>query len=108
MAHFAGLDVSIEETAVCVVDERGVVLMQCSVATEPEAIAKALSPFAATLKRAGHEAGALSPWLHPALLALGVPAVCMETRQVRAAMSAQRNKCPSGRYLSHLNRLAVI
>ncbi len=92
MAHFAGLDVSIEETAVCVVDEQGAVLMQCSVATEPEAIAKALAPFAATLKRAGHEAGALSPWLHPALLALGVPAVCMETRQVRAAMSAQRNK----------------
>jgi len=92
MAHFAGLDVSIEETAVCVVAEGGAVLMQCSVATEPEVIAKALSPFAATLKRAGHEAGALSPWLHPALLALGIPAVCMETRQVRAAMSAQRNK----------------
>ncbi len=35
---------------------------------------------------------ALSPWLHPGLLALGVPVVCLETRQVRAAMSAQRNK----------------
>ncbi len=44
------------------------------------------------LKRAGHEAGALSPWLHPGLLALGVPVVRLETRQVRAAMSAQRNK----------------
>lgn len=92
MAHFAGLDVSIEETAVCVVDEAGAVLMQCSVATEPEAIAAALAPFAATLERAGHEAGALSPWLHPGLLALGIPVVCLETRQVRAAMSAQRNK----------------
>ena len=92
MAHFAGLDVSIEETAVCIVDDQGTVLMQCSVATEPEAIAEALAPFAATLRRAGHEAGALSPWLHPGLLALGVPAVCLETRQVRAAMSAQRNK----------------
>ena len=68
MAHFAGLDVSIEETAVCVVDDQGTVLMQCSVATEPEAIAEALAPFAATLRRAGHEAGALSPWLHPGLL----------------------------------------
>ena len=92
MAHFAGLDVSIEETAVCVVDDQGTVLMQCSVATEPAAIAKALAPWAATLKRAGHEAGSLSPWLHPELKALGVPAVCLETRQVRAAMSAQRNK----------------
>jgi transposase len=92
MAHFAGLDVSIEETAVCVVDDQGTVLLQCSVATEPEAIAEALAPFAATLRRAGHEAGSLSPWLHPQLKALGVPVVCLETRQVRAAMSAQRNK----------------
>jgi transposase len=84
--------VSIEETAVCVVDEQGAVLMQCSVATVPEAIAKALAPFAAALRRVGHEAGSLSPWLHPALRALGVPAICLETRQVRAAMSAQRNK----------------
>ena len=92
MAHFAGLDVPIEETAVCFVDDQGTVLMQCSVATDPEAIAEALAPLAATLRRAGHEAGALSPWLHPGLLALGVPVVCLETRQVRAAMSAQRNK----------------
>ena len=92
MAHFAGLDVSIDETAVCVVDDPGMVLLQCSVATEPEAIAEALAPFAATLRRAGHEAGSLSPWLHPQLKALGVPVVCLATRQVRAAMSAQRNK----------------
>jgi transposase len=44
------------------------------------------------LKRAGHEAGSLSPWLHPELKALGVPVVCLEPRQARAAMSAQRNK----------------
>ena len=47
MAHFAGLDVSIEETAICVVDDQGTVLLQCAVATEPEAIAEALAPFAA-------------------------------------------------------------
>jgi transposase len=61
IAHFAGLNVSIEETAVCVVDDQGVVLMQCSAVTEPESIAKAPPPFAATLKRAGHEAASLSP-----------------------------------------------
>jgi transposase len=55
-------------------------------------ISTALAPFAATLKRAGHEAGSLSPWLHPELKALGVPVVCLEPRPVRAAMSAQRNK----------------
>jgi transposase len=106
MAYFAGLDVSIEETGVCVVDEQGAVVMQCSVATEPEAIAKAPAPFVGTLKRAGHEAGSLSPWLHPELKALGVPVVCLETRQVRAAMSAQRNKTDAADALglAHLMR----
>ena len=92
MAHFAGLDISIEETAICVVDDQGAVFLQVSVITEPYAIAEALAPFAETLKRAGHEAGALSPWLQPELKALGIPAVCLETRNVRAAMSTQRNK----------------
>lgn len=44
------------------------------------------------MRRVGHEAGSLSPWLHTELLAEGVPAVCLETRHVRAALSAQRNK----------------
>ena len=90
--HFAGLDVSIAETAICVVDTQGTVQLECSVPTDPDAIAAVLEPFAKTLRRAGHEAGALSPWLHPGLKARGIPAVCLETRHVRAAMSAQRNK----------------
>lgn len=44
------------------------------------------------LRRVGHEAGSLSPWLHPELLRVGLPAICLETVHVRAAMSAQRNK----------------
>jgi transposase len=104
--HFAGLDVSMDETAVCVVDEAGSVLMQCAVLTDPEAIATALAPFARTLRRVGHEAGALSPWLHPGMKALGLPAVCLETRHVRAAMSAQRNKTDAADALglAHLMR----
>jgi transposase len=84
---FAGLDVSIDETSVCVVDAEGTVLMTCNVATDPPEIAKALRPFASKLRRVGHEAGALSPWLHPALKAIGLPVVCLETRHVRASMS---------------------
>jgi transposase len=90
--HYAGLDVGVAETAICVVDLQGTVLLESTVPTEPETLAKALFPYRATLKRAGHEAGALSPWLQPALKAMGVPAVCLETRHVRAALSAQRNK----------------
>jgi len=92
MECFGGLDVSIEETAICVVDDKGAVHLQTSVATDPEAILQALKPFLPRLRRVGHEASSLSPWLHPELKALGIPAVCLETRHVRAAMSAQRNK----------------
>lgn len=92
MEFFSGLDVSIDETAICVVDDKGTVHLQISVATDPEAIMTALKPFLPRLRRVGHEAGSLSPWLHPELKALGIPAVCLETRHVRAAMSAQRNK----------------
>ena len=92
MECFAGLDVSIEETAICVVDAKGGVLFSGTVATDPADIAAALGPFAATLRRVGHEAGSLSPWLHPELKALGLPVVCLEAHHVRAAMAAQRNK----------------
>jgi len=92
MEFFCGLDVSIEETAVCVVDGKGDVHLQTKVATEPEAIRAVLKPFLGRLRRIGHEAGSLSPWLHPELLQLGLPAICLETQHVRAAMSAQRNK----------------
>ena len=103
---FAGLDVSIDETSICVVDAGGGVLMECSTTTEPEAIAKALAPFAKQLRRVGHEAGALSPWLHPGLKAIGLPVVCLETRHVRASMSAQRNKTDAADALgiAHLMR----
>jgi transposase len=92
MEFFAGLDVGMDETAMCVVDNKGAVALQVTVATDPATIKLALKPYLGRLRRVGHEAGALSPWLHPELLRLGLPAVCLETRHVRAAMSAQRNK----------------
>jgi transposase len=92
MEFFCGLDVSMDETAVCVVDDKGDAHLETSVITDPEAICEALKPFIGRLRRVGHEAGSLSPWLHPELLKLGLPAICLETLHVRAAMSAQRNK----------------
>ncbi len=92
MQYFCGLDVSIKETAVCVVNGDGDVLLRTSVPTEPAAIREVLGPFMQGLNRVGHEAGALSPWLQPQLLALGLPVVCLEALHVRAALNAQRNK----------------
>ena len=92
MEYFTGLDVSVDETAICVVGDDGKHPFETAVETDPAAIAEALRPYADRMRRVGHEAGSLSPWLHTELLAEGVPAVCLETRHVRAALSAQRNK----------------
>ncbi|BCG99820.1 IS110 family transposase [Mesorhizobium sp. 131-2-5] len=92
MEFFCGLDVAMDETAVCVVDDHGVVHLETTAVTDPDALFGALKPFLPRLRRVGHEAGALSPWLHPELKKLGLPAVCLETQHVRAALSAQRNK----------------
>jgi transposase len=92
MEFFTGLDVGMDETAICVVDDKGEVALQVTVVTDPDAIKAALKPYLGRLRRVGHEAGTLSPWLHPELLKLGLPAICLETQRVRAAMSAQRNK----------------
>jgi len=104
--YFAGLDVALEETAIGIVDQDGAILLETTVATDPEAIADALSPYARPLKRVGHEAGALSPWLQAELTRLGLPAICLEARHARAALSAQRNKTDQAdaRGLAHIMR----
>lgn len=81
MEFFCGLDVAMDETAICVVDDDGKTRLQVTAVTE--AIRTALKPFLARLRRVGHEAGALSPWLHPELLKLGLPAIYLETQHVR-------------------------
>src|SRR4051812_31698286 len=92
MEFFCGLDVGMDQTAICVVDDKGAVLLEVAVMTDPDALKAALSPYLGRLRRVGHEAGALSPWLHPELLRRGLPAICLETQHVRAALNAQRNK----------------
>ena len=62
MEHYAGLDVSIKETSVCVIDGAGKVISEVKVATEPAAILAVLSDEAFTIERIGLEAGPLSPW----------------------------------------------
>lgn len=88
MRHYAGLDVSMEETAVCVVDEAGRIVAEAKVRSEPDAIAAYLERWSGALSRVGHEAGGLAPWLHAGLEARGLPAVCLETRRMKAYAKA--------------------
>jgi len=92
MEHFAGLDVSVDKTAICVVGDNDTVVLETEVETDPAVIGDALKRYAGRMRRIGHEAGSLSPWLHAGLPEIGIPAVCLKTRHARAALSAQRNK----------------
>jgi transposase len=86
------LDVSQDQTSMCVVDENGRVLWQGKCATIPEAIAGTLRTRASQAERIGLESGPLSIWLCHALTALGLPVVCLDARHAQAALSLQLNK----------------
>ena len=67
MDHFAGMDVSVKETSVCILDDAGKILKEVKVASEPQALLKVLGNPAYRFKRIGLEAGPLSQWLFSAL-----------------------------------------
>jgi transposase len=88
MEHYAGIDVSLEQSSVCVVDGAGKIIWEAKVASEPKALAMALRSLKLPIVRVGLEAGPLSQWLHSGLTAAGFEAVLLETRHVKAALSA--------------------
>src|SRR5258707_15712150 len=92
MDHFAGLDVSVKQTSICIVDDTGRIVREVKVGSEPAALLKVLGNQAYRFKRIGLEAGPLSQWLFRALSEAGLPVVCVETRHMRAGLKAQINK----------------
>ena len=92
MDHFAGLDVSVKDTSVCIVDDAGRIKREVKVASEPDALLTVLRNPAYRFKRIGLEAGPLSQWLFSALAEADLPVICVETRHMRAVLKAQINK----------------
>ena len=88
MEHYAGIDVSLEQSSVCVVDSSGRIIREAKVASEPEALVGFFGQLGLPVVRIGLEAGPLSQWLHAGLTAAGFEAVLLETRHVKAALSA--------------------
>ena len=80
MEHYAGLDVSLELSSVCIVDERGTIVSEVKVASEPEALIRFLLAQELVIVRVGLEAGPLSQWLHAGLVTAGFETVLLETR----------------------------
>ena len=90
MVHFVGLDVSMKETSVCVVDDAGRVIFEQKVLTKPADIIALLTSLGVTYGRIGIEAGPLSQWLVNALTAADLPVICVETRHMKALLTAQQ------------------
>ena len=88
MNYYVGLDVSLEQTAVCVLDEEGRIIMERSVASHADDIGDSLAGLAGTIKRVGFEAGPLAPWLYSGLSAQNLPVFCIEVRQMKAFAKA--------------------
>ena len=92
MEHYAGVDVSLELSSVCVVDAQGKIVKEAKVSSEPGALVSFFKGLGFPMKRIGLEAGPLSQWLHAGLAQAGFETVLLETRHVKAALSAMTVK----------------
>jgi transposase len=90
--QYIGLDVSLKETSICVIDEKGETLWRGKVDTTPEAIASAIRQHPPHAVRVGLESGQLSNWLYHKLKAEGLPVICVNARHAKAALSLKINK----------------
>ena len=88
MEHHVGVDASLELSGVCVLDATGKVIREAKVASEPEALVAFLRGLNLTIARVGLEAASLSQWLYDGLHEAGLEPVLLETRHVKAALSA--------------------
>jgi transposase len=88
MEHYAGIDVSLEYSAVCVVDGTGKIVREGKVVSEPEALIGWFGSLGLGLTRIGLEAGPLSQWLYAAMNQAGLAVELLETRHVHDAFKA--------------------
>ena len=88
MTYYAGIDVSLEYSSVCVVDGAGKIIREQRIASEPEALIAWFRGLGFGLERIGLEAGPMSQWLHAAMRTAGLAVELLETRHVRDAFKA--------------------
>jgi transposase len=86
MDHYAGIDVSLELSSVCVVDAKGKIIKEAKISSEPGALVIFLRGLGMVVERIGLEAGPLSQWLHAGLTQAGFEVVLLGTRHVKAAL----------------------
>src|SRR5215510_6569826 len=109
MDYFAGLDVSVKETSVCIVDDAGKIMREARVASEPEALLQVLTNTIYRFKRVGLEAGPLSQWLYSVLADAGgtiSPGTCEDVTQPEASGAADPSQAAAVESHRHRERAA--
>jgi len=92
MECYVGLDVSLKQTSICVVNERGSVVREGVVDSVPEAIAGFVRSKAPGVVRIGLETGPTATWLWTELARLDLPVICIDARHAKAVLKMQVNK----------------
>jgi transposase len=92
MEYYVGLDVSLKQTSICVVDQMGRVVREGAVDSDPEAISVYVWSKAPDAVRIGLETGPTSTWLWTELKRLGLPVICIDARHAKAVLKMQINK----------------
>ena len=92
MKSYVGLDVSLKQTSICVVDERGSVVREGVVISDPNAIAAFVRLNAPGAARIGLETGPTTTWLWTELKRLDLPVICIDARHAKAVLKMQINK----------------
>lgn len=92
MEQYVGLDVSLRQTAVCVVDQSGKIIREAMIQSNPEAIAAFIRANTTNVVRIGLESGSTSTWLWTELDRMGLPVICIDARHAKAALKMQINK----------------
>ena len=92
MEYYVGLDVSLKQTSICVVDQTGSVVREGVVDSDPKAISVYVRSKAPDAVRIGLETGPTSTWLWTELKRLGLPVICIDARHAKAVLKMQINK----------------
>jgi transposase len=92
MKYYVGLDVSLKQTSICVVNETGSVVREGVVDSDPEMIAAFVRSKAPDAIRIGLETGPTATWLWTELKRLGLPVICIDARHAKAVLKTQINK----------------
>ena len=101
MEHYAGIDVSLECSSVCVVDASGKIVREAKVASEPEALIGWFGSLGLGLERIGLEAGPLSQWLYAAMKEAGLAVELLETRHVQRCVQGDAGEVGPQRRARH-------